>query len=154
MAAKKKTGTATKTNPKLWEAAKAEAIRRMGGKFSARAMQLAVSIYKKKGGGYRGSKPTAKSNKLKKWTKRIGVLLAVKSPMGSVDIYHGKLGPLYLQKKRKQPMLLRLRATKLANSLLPSLRRLRKKLGALESKEYDNGFILCNHHGFRNLVSK
>ena len=65
----KKTGTATKTNPKLWESAKAEAIRRMGGKFSARAMQLAVSIYKKKGGGYRGSKPSAKSNKLKKWGK-------------------------------------------------------------------------------------
>jgi len=67
---KKKTpGTATKTNPKLWEAAKAEAKRRMGNKHSARAMQLAVQIYKKKGGGYRGSKPTAKSNKLKRWTK-------------------------------------------------------------------------------------
>ena len=69
MAAKKKSGTATKTNPKLWEAAKAEAKRRLGGKHSARAMQLAVSIYKKKGGGYRGSKPSAKSNKLKKWGK-------------------------------------------------------------------------------------
>ena len=67
--AAKKSGTATKTNPKLWEAAKAEAKRRMGNKHSARAMQLAVQIYKKKGGGYRGSKPTAKSNKLKKWTK-------------------------------------------------------------------------------------
>ena len=69
MADKKKSGTATKTNPKLWEAAKAEAIRKMGGKFSARAMQVAVSIYKKKGGGYRGSKPSAKSNKLKRWGK-------------------------------------------------------------------------------------
>lgn len=69
MADKKKSGTATKTNPKLWEAAKAEAKRRLGGKHSARAMQLAVSIYKKKGGGYRGSKPSAKSNKLKKWGK-------------------------------------------------------------------------------------
>ena len=68
-AKKKKAGTATKTNPKLWEAAKAEAKRRMGGKHSARSMQLAVQIYKKKGGGYRGSKPTAKSNKLKKWGK-------------------------------------------------------------------------------------
>ena len=67
--AAKKSGTATKTNPKLWEAAKAEAKRRMGGKHSARSMQLAVQIYKKKGGGYRGSKPTAKSNRLKKWGK-------------------------------------------------------------------------------------
>ena len=69
MADKKKSGTATKTNPKLWEAAKAEAIRKMGGRFSARAMQMAVQIYKKKGGGYRGSKPSAKSNRLKKWGK-------------------------------------------------------------------------------------
>ena len=66
---KKTAGTATKTNPKLWEAAKAEAKRRLGGRHSARSMQLAVQIYKKKGGGYRGSKPTAKSNKLKRWTK-------------------------------------------------------------------------------------
>ena len=70
MAEKKKaSGTATKTNPKLWEAAKAEAKRRLGGRHSARAMQMAVQIYKKKGGGYRGSKPSAKSNKLKRWTK-------------------------------------------------------------------------------------
>lgn len=70
MAEKKKaSGTATKTNPKLWEAAKAEAKRRLGGRHSARAMQLAVQIYKKKGGGYRGSKPSAKSNKLKRWGK-------------------------------------------------------------------------------------
>lgn len=59
---------AVKTNPALWEAAKKEAKRRMGGKHSARAMQLAVSIYKKKGGGYRGEKK--ESNKLSKWTKQ------------------------------------------------------------------------------------
>jgi hypothetical protein len=39
----------------------------MGGKHSARAMQLAVSIYKKAGGKYKGAK--ASSNKLAKWTK-------------------------------------------------------------------------------------
>ena len=67
---KKKTpGTATKTNPKLWEAAKAEAKRRMGNKHSARAMQLAVKIYKERGGKYKGSKPSAKSNRLKRWGK-------------------------------------------------------------------------------------
>lgn len=58
---------AKKTNPALWEKAKAEAKARMGGKHSARAMQLAVSIYKKKGGGYKGAKSS--SNKLAKWTK-------------------------------------------------------------------------------------
>lgn len=59
---------AKKTNPALWERAKAEAKARMGGKHSARAMQLAVSIYKKKGGGYKGAKSS--SNKLAKWTKQ------------------------------------------------------------------------------------
>ena len=59
---------AKKTNPALWEKAKAEAKARMGGKHSARAMQLAVSIYKKKGGGYKGEKSS--SNKLAKWTKQ------------------------------------------------------------------------------------
>jgi hypothetical protein len=58
---------AKKTKPALWEKAKAEAKARMGGKHSARAMQLAVSIYKKKGGGYTGAKTS--SNKLAKWTK-------------------------------------------------------------------------------------
>jgi len=62
-------GIATKKDPKKWAAAKAEAKRKMGGKHSARAMQLAVQIYKKKGGTYSGSKPNAKTNKMKKWTK-------------------------------------------------------------------------------------
>lgn len=59
---------AEKTNPALWERAKSEAKSKMGGKHSARAMQLATQIYKKKGGGYKGSKPSSK-NKLKKWGK-------------------------------------------------------------------------------------
>lgn len=59
---------AIKTNPKLWESVKQEAKRRMGGKHSARAMQLAVSIYKKRGGGYKGEKSA--DNKLAKWTKQ------------------------------------------------------------------------------------
>jgi hypothetical protein len=58
---------AVKTNPKLWEAAKKEAVAKMGG-HSARAMQLAVQIYKKKGGGYKGEKTA--SNSLAKWTKQ------------------------------------------------------------------------------------
>ena len=62
--------TATKTDPAKWEAAKREAKAKMGGKHSARAMQLATQIYKKKGGGYSGPKPDAKSNSLKKWTKQ------------------------------------------------------------------------------------
>ena len=33
-------------------------------------MQLATKYYKQDGGGYKGKKPTAKNNKLKKWTKQ------------------------------------------------------------------------------------
>tara|TARA_R100000808_G_scaffold17386_1_gene38458 strand:- start:409 stop:798 length:390 start_codon:yes stop_codon:yes gene_type:complete len=60
--------TAEKTNPKLWEKAKAKAKARMGGKHSARAMQLAVKLYKEMGGGYKGKKKS--TNKLSKWTKQ------------------------------------------------------------------------------------
>jgi len=63
-------GVATKTNPSLWARAKAQAKAKMGGKHSARAMQLATQIYKKGGGGYSGSKPSASSNKMVKWTKQ------------------------------------------------------------------------------------
>lgn len=67
---KQAAATATKTDPAKWEAAKREAKNKMGGKHSARAMQLATQIYKKKGGGYSGAKPTSKNNSLKKWTKQ------------------------------------------------------------------------------------
>lgn len=59
---------ANKTNPKLWEAAKREAKAKMGGKHSARAMQLAVAIYKKKGGKFDGKKSS--ENSLAKWTRQ------------------------------------------------------------------------------------
>ena len=59
--------TAKKKNPELWEKAKAQAKAKMGGKHSARAMQLAVSLYKKAGGGYSGAK---KATSLSKWAKQ------------------------------------------------------------------------------------
>ena len=61
---------ATKRDPAKWEAAKREAKAKMGGKHSARAMQLATQIYKKKGGTYAGKKPSSSSNKLRKWSKQ------------------------------------------------------------------------------------
>ena len=60
-------GVATKKDPAKWERAKARAKAKMGGKHSARAMQLATKYYKDSGGGYTGTKkPT---NKLSKWSK-------------------------------------------------------------------------------------
>jgi hypothetical protein len=57
-----------RTEPKLWEASKKEAILRSNGIFSARAMQLAGTIYRKKGGKYCGPKTKAQKD-LTKWTK-------------------------------------------------------------------------------------
>ena len=58
----------TRTNEKLWEASKSQAKAKMGGKHSARAMQLAGKIYKEKGGSYSGEK-TESQKSLTKWTK-------------------------------------------------------------------------------------
>lgn len=63
-------GVATKTNPELWERMKQKATAKMGGKHSARAMQLATKLYKDEGGGYSGKKPSSSSNKMVKWTKQ------------------------------------------------------------------------------------
>jgi hypothetical protein len=58
-----------RTNEKLWESAKAQAKAKMGGKHSARAMQLAGKIYKEKSGGYTGEKTEAQKS-MTKWTKQ------------------------------------------------------------------------------------
>lgn len=57
-----------KSNPALWAASKSEALNKMGGKHSARAMQLATSIYQKKGGEYKGKKSS--KNRLANWGKQ------------------------------------------------------------------------------------
>ena len=65
------TGTATKNDPKLWEAVKDEVTEGdKGGKpgqWSARKAQLASSEYQAKGGGYVGGKDP--HNHLTEWTK-------------------------------------------------------------------------------------
>lgn len=58
--------TAKRDNEPLWEYCKEEALQKMG-KFSARAMQYAVKLYKERGGGYIGAK--SEKNSLVKWTK-------------------------------------------------------------------------------------
>jgi len=57
-----------RTNDALWEKSKAKAKAKMGGKHSARAMQLAGKYYKDAGGGYTGEKTTAQKS-MSKWTK-------------------------------------------------------------------------------------
>jgi hypothetical protein len=60
--------TAKKLDPQKWARAKERAKAKMGGKHSARAMQLAVKYYKQMGGRYGGAKSS--SNKLSKWSKQ------------------------------------------------------------------------------------
>lgn len=55
------------SNPLLWEHAKREAVRRLGGRHSARAMQLAGRLYREAGGGYRGPR-TAPQRSMARWT--------------------------------------------------------------------------------------
>ena len=81
--------TATKRDPKKWSAAKARAKAKMGGKHSARAMQLAVKYYKDAGGTYSGKKK--KANKLSKWSKQ-----KWKTKSGKPS---GKTGERYLPEK-------------------------------------------------------
>ena len=59
--------TAKKLDPGKWARAKAKARAKMGGKHSARAMQLAVKYYKQIGGRYGGAK---KKTSLSRWTKQ------------------------------------------------------------------------------------
>jgi|DEB19_MinimDraft_3_1074340.scaffolds.fasta_scaffold01668_4 hypothetical protein len=64
--------TAVKKNPGLWKriVARVKAGTKGGdaGEWSARKAQLAVSLYKKSGGGYSGAK--SPSNSLSNWTKQ------------------------------------------------------------------------------------
>lgn len=66
--------TAQRTDPKLWEKIKSEVTRHdkggEPGQWSARKAQLAVLEYKKRGGGYLGSK--SDDNSLKQWTDEDG----------------------------------------------------------------------------------
>lgn len=57
-----------RTNEALWEKSKAKAKAKMGGKHSARAMQLAGKLYREAGGGYTGEK-TKEQKSMSKWTK-------------------------------------------------------------------------------------
>jgi hypothetical protein len=84
-----------RTNEKLWEQAKAQAKAKMGGKHSARAMQLAGKIYREKGGGYTGEKTEAQKS-MSKWTKESWGTRSGKPS--------GETGERYLPKKAREAL--------------------------------------------------
>lgn len=91
-------GTAEKTDPKLWEKVKQEVTESdKGGKpgqWSARKAQLAVHEYKEEGGGYKGKKSA--DNHLTQWTEEEwGTKSGKKS---------GDTGERYLPKKAREAL--------------------------------------------------
>ena len=75
-----------RTDPKLWERAKKQAIKKLGGRFSARAMQLAGKMYRDAGGRYCGSKTKAQRSMTKRtgedWRTESGKKACRKTPEG------------------------------------------------------------------------
>ncbi|MGT2478327.1 hypothetical protein ACU4GR_04150 [Methylobacterium oryzae CBMB20] len=91
-------GTAKKTDPKLWEKVKTHVTKsEKGGKagqWSARKAQIATAEYKKEGGGYAGKKVA--DNHLQQWTDEEW---GTKSGQES-----GKTGERYLPKKARESL--------------------------------------------------
>ena len=91
-------GTAKKTDPKLWDKVKKEVTQSSkGGKpgqWSARKAQMATSEYKKEGGGYAGKK--SDDNHLKQWTDEEWDTKSGKES--------GKTGERYLPKKAREKL--------------------------------------------------
>ena len=91
-------GTAKKTDPKLWDEVKTEVTESdKGGKpgqWSARKAQMATAAYKKEGGGYEGAKRA--DNHLKQWTdEEWGTKSGAES---------GETGERYLPKKARESL--------------------------------------------------
>ena len=88
-----------RTNEALWEKSKAAAKAKMGGKHSARAMQLAAKMYKEKGGDYSGPKTEAQKS-MTKWTKEDwGTKSGKNSTLGAKAT-----GERYLPKKARESL--------------------------------------------------
>lgn len=88
-----------RTNEKLWEQSKAKAKAKMGGKHSARAMQLAGKLYKEAGGSYSGPKTKAQKS-MSKWTKESWGTKSGKNSTQGKDA----TGERYLPKKARESL--------------------------------------------------
>lgn len=91
-------GTAQKTDPKLWDKVKADVTEGdkggRPGQWSARKAQMATAEYKKAGGGYRGGR--SDDNHLKQWT---GEEWGTQSGHAS-----GETGERYLPKEARESL--------------------------------------------------
>ena len=88
-----------RANPRLWESAKKTAVSRMGGRHSARAMQLAAKIYKERGGKYTGGKTKAQKS-MTKWSKQDWGTKSGKNSVSGKDA----TGERYLPKRDREKL--------------------------------------------------
>ena len=95
--------TAIKSNPALWKRivsrVKAGSQGGDSGEWSARKAQLAVTLYKKSGGGYQGKKSS--SNSLSKWTKQNWTTSSGKSSNGKLRYLPKKAWEALSQKEKQ-----------------------------------------------------
>lgn len=125
---------AKKTKPALWARAKAQAKAKMGGKHSARAMQLATKIYKKAGGGYRGSKSS--SNKLSKWGKQKWQTSSGKKSEGKRRYLPKKAWKALTAKEKSATNAAKARGNKKENNSLNNQEVSQRKLRDLDEEIY------------------
>ena len=88
-----------RSSPRIWERAKKDAVSRMGGRHSARAMQLAAKLYKDRGGKYTGGK-TAAQKSMTKWTKQDWGTKSGKNSVSGKDA----TGERYLPKRDREKL--------------------------------------------------
>ena len=83
----KKQARSPYSDPTLWERAKKEAVKMLGGRHSARAMQLAGKLYRDAGGTYTGPRTTAQKAlsrwTAEDWTTSTGAKACRKTPAGT-----------------------------------------------------------------------
>ena len=104
MKSKRKCPKVKRSNPALWERVKKSVLKGSKGgpsnKWSARKSQLAVLLYKKKGGKYIGKK--SKCNSLTKWSKEKWDYISKDSRKSKKGRYLPEIVRKHLSKKEKR----------------------------------------------------
>jgi hypothetical protein len=122
--------TAIKTNPALWKriVARVKAGSRGGdpGEWSARKAQLAVTSYKKSGGGYQGKKSS--SNSLSRWTKQNWTTSSGKPSGGKLRYLPKKAWAALSQKEKEATNRAKAEGNKKGKQFVPQPKKVAQKV--------------------------
>ena len=122
--------TAIKTNPALWKriVARVKAGSRGGdpGEWSARKAQLAVTSYKKSGGGYQGKKSS--SNSLSKWTKQNWTTSSGKPSGGKLRYLPKNAWAALIQKEKEATNRAKAEGNKKGKQFVPQPKKIAQKV--------------------------